>query len=143
MAADRLSQAAAWAGANDGPAPPGRLLHCQLAGRRNEPGRQGVRGCSRFDEDGTLILSRFTGAARELTNAVLVNPFAVDEVAAAIHQCLTMPEEERRKRMQRMRAIVAENNIYRWAGKFLSELLKFDLPESPRPRQQLEHAMAR
>jgi alpha,alpha-trehalose-phosphate synthase [UDP-forming] len=98
---------------------------------------------SRFDDDGALILSRFTGAARELTHAVLVNPFAVDEVAEAIFQVLTMPEEERRKRMQRMRAVVAENNIYRWAGKFLSGLLKFDFPDSPRPRQpQLESVIA-
>ena len=43
-----------------------------------------------------------------------------------------MPEEERRKRMQRMRAVVAENNIYRWAGKFMSGLLKFDFPEGQR-----------
>jgi len=43
-----------------------------------------------------------------------------------------MPEDERRKRMQRMRAAVAENNIYRWAGKLLSALLKFEFPESPR-----------
>jgi trehalose 6-phosphate synthase len=84
---------------------------------------------SRIDEDGVLILSRFTGAARELTSAVLVNPFAVDEIADAIDLALTMPEEERRKRMQRMRAVVAENNIYRWAGKFLSTLLTFETPE--------------
>jgi trehalose 6-phosphate synthase len=92
---------------------------------------------SRFDEDGVLILSRFTGAARELTNAILVNPFAVDEVAEAMHQALQMPQEERRKRMQRMREVVAENNIYRWAGKFLSALLKFEFPESPRPEYEL------
>ena len=87
---------------------------------------------SRSDEDGVLILSQFTGAARELTDAVLVNPFAVDDVAEAMHQALEMPEEERKKRMQKMRAIVAENNIYRWAGKFLSTLLKFEFPETPR-----------
>ena len=88
---------------------------------------------SRFDEDGVLILSRFTGAARELTDAVLVNPFAIDEVADAMYQALEMSDEERRKRMQKMRTVVAENNIYRWAGKFLSGLLKFEFPESPRP----------
>jgi alpha,alpha-trehalose-phosphate synthase [UDP-forming] len=95
---------------------------------------------SRFDEDGVLILSRFTGAARELTHAVLVNPFAVDEVATAIHLALTMPEEERRKRMQKLRAVVAEHNIYRWAGKFLSALLKFEFAESPRPDLELATA---
>jgi trehalose 6-phosphate synthase len=88
---------------------------------------------SRTDEDGMLVLSRFTGAARELTHAVLVNPFAVDEVAEAIHQALTMPADERRKRMQKMRESVAENNIYRWAGKFLSALLKFEVSDNEIP----------
>jgi alpha,alpha-trehalose-phosphate synthase [UDP-forming] len=92
---------------------------------------------SRADNDGVLILSRFTGAARELDSAMLVNPFAVEEVAEAMSQALRMPEEERRKRMHKMRAVVAENNIYRWAGKFLSSLLKFDFPESPRPEFEL------
>jgi alpha,alpha-trehalose-phosphate synthase [UDP-forming] len=85
---------------------------------------------SRFDEDGVLILSRFTGAARELDHALLVNPFAIDELAVAIHKALEMPDEERRKRMQKMREVVAENNIYRWAGKFLSALFKFEFPEN-------------
>jgi trehalose-6-phosphate synthase len=85
---------------------------------------------SRSDEDGVLILSRFTGAARELTNAIVVNPFAMDEVAEAIHQALTMPLEERSRRMQKMRRVIAENNVYRWAGKILSALLKFELAES-------------
>jgi alpha,alpha-trehalose-phosphate synthase [UDP-forming] len=84
---------------------------------------------SRFDEDGVLILSRFTGAARELTDAVLVNPFAIDEMAAALRIALEMPEDERRKRMQKQRAAVAQNNIYRWAGKYLSTLLKFEFTD--------------
>jgi trehalose 6-phosphate synthase len=84
---------------------------------------------SRTDGDGALILSSFTGAARELTSAILVNPFGVDEIANAIDLALTMPAEERHKRMQRMREVVAANNIYRWAGKFLSTLLNFDFPE--------------
>ena len=84
---------------------------------------------SRLDGDGMLILSQFTGAARELDQAVLVNPFAVEEVADAMHQVLTMPEEERRKRMQKLRAVVSENNVYRWAGKIVSGLTKFEFPE--------------
>jgi trehalose-6-phosphate synthase len=87
---------------------------------------------SRADGDGALILSRFTGAARELTQAVLVNPFAVEEMAAAMHTVLTMTEEERRKRMQKMRSVVSDNNVYRWAGKLMSSLLDFEFPESPR-----------
>jgi trehalose 6-phosphate synthase len=97
---------------------------------------------SRFDGDGALILSRFTGAARELTSAVLVNPFAVDEVADAIHLTLQMPEDERRKRMQKMRTVVEENNVYRWAGKLLSALLKFEFPENSRTEVELmSHAL--
>jgi len=95
---------------------------------------------SRCDGDGVLILSRFTGAARELTSALLVNPFAVNEVAAAIAEALAMPEDERRKRMQKMRTVVSDNNIYRWAGKFLSALLKFEFPESPRYERESAQA---
>ena len=81
---------------------------------------------SRFDQDGVLILSEFAGAARELTDAILVNPFSEEELAAAIEQALEMPEEARRRRMNAMQAAVAENNIYRWAGKILSALLRLE-----------------
>jgi alpha,alpha-trehalose-phosphate synthase [UDP-forming] len=84
---------------------------------------------SRFDGDGTLILSHFTGAARELTDALLVNPFAIEEMADAMRTALEMPEAERRKRMKRMRDAVSNNNIYRWAGKVLSALLRFDFAD--------------
>ncbi|TMQ35299.1 MAG: trehalose-6-phosphate synthase [Planctomycetota bacterium] len=93
---------------------------------------------SRGDGDGVLILSRFTGAARELTSAILVNPFAINEMAEAIRLALTMPQDERRKRMQRLRSAVADNNIYRWAGKLLSALLKFEsAEESVRQEEEL------
>jgi trehalose-6-phosphate synthase len=85
---------------------------------------------SRTDEDGVLILSDFTGASRELTDAILVNPFSESEIVEALRQALEMSEDERRRRMRRMRAVVADSNIYRWAGKILSALLKFDLPPS-------------
>ena len=62
---------------------------------------------SRFDEDGVLLLSQFAGSALELTDAVLFNPFAIDELAEAIHQAVEMPPAERKKRMQRMRSAVA------------------------------------
>jgi trehalose-6-phosphate synthase len=83
---------------------------------------------SRHDEDGVLILSRFTGSARELDDALLINPFAIGEIAEAVDQALTMPEEERTRRMQKMRAQVSEKNVYLWAAKILSTLLKFDFP---------------
>ena len=81
---------------------------------------------SRFDEDGILILSPFTGAARELTDALLVNPYATDHLAEAIKTALEMPEEERRKRMKKMREIVRENNVYKWAADIISELARFE-----------------
>ena len=71
-----------------------------------------------------LVLSRFTGAARELTDAILVNPYDLDETAEAIHSAVTMPPEERRSRMARMRRVVREHNIYRWAGLLLGELAR-------------------
>jgi trehalose 6-phosphate synthase len=74
---------------------------------------------SRFDGDGVLILSTFTGAARELTGALLINPFHPDEVAAAMHAAIVMNPAERKRRMERMRATVESNNIYRWAGKIV------------------------
>jgi len=77
---------------------------------------------SRIDGDGVLILSAFTGAARELTDALLVNPFAIDEMADTIYQAINLPAEERRRRMNRMRAVIAENNVYRWAGRILTAL---------------------
>jgi trehalose 6-phosphate synthase len=84
---------------------------------------------SRNDEDGALILSRFTGSARELLDAILVNPFSIEEIAFAYRQAIEMAREERVRRMQRMREEVETNNIYRWAGKFLSAQTKFEFPE--------------
>ena len=81
---------------------------------------------SRVDEDGVLILSRFTGAARELTDALQVNPFAIEELSDAIHEALSMPREDCARRMRRMRGVVAENNVYRWAGKIISTLLRIE-----------------
>lgn len=85
---------------------------------------------SRFDGDGVLILSQFTGAASELTDALIVNPFAVEEMADAMRTALEMPQAERHRRMQKMRGAVASNNIYRWAGKVMSALLKIEFPEA-------------
>lgn len=84
---------------------------------------------SRVDGEGVLILSRFTGAARELTDALLVNPYSVDDIAQAINAMVSMPEEERQRRMSLLRAIVQENNIYSWAGNIISEIAKFQFPE--------------
>jgi trehalose 6-phosphate synthase len=85
--------------------------------------------CSRADEGGMLILSQFTGAARELTDAILVNPYDCESFSDAIFQALSLSEDERKRRMVRLREIIKQNNIYRWAGKILSELLRFEFKE--------------
>lgn len=74
---------------------------------------------SRDDETGVLILSQFTGAARELPEALIVNPYNIDQCAEAIHLALEMPKTEQRARMRSMRALIREFNVYRWAGKML------------------------
>jgi trehalose 6-phosphate synthase len=85
---------------------------------------------SRTDGDGVLILSRFTGSARELTDALQVNPFAVHELTDAMAQAADMPADERQRRMRRMRDHLERHNVFRWGGKVLSELLRFDFPEN-------------
>jgi trehalose 6-phosphate synthase len=74
---------------------------------------------ARDDERGVLILSEFTGAARELSEALIVNPYDADQCAAALHLALTMPESEQRDRMRLMRGLIAEYNVFRWAGRML------------------------
>jgi trehalose 6-phosphate synthase len=74
---------------------------------------------SRDDEQGVLILSQFTGAARELPEALIVNPYDIEQSAVAIHVALTMQPGERSARMRTMRHLVQEFNVYRWAGRML------------------------
>jgi trehalose 6-phosphate synthase len=83
---------------------------------------------ARHDDDAVLILSRFTGASRELVDTILVNPYDIEDTAAAIRRAIEMPESERRARMSRLRAQVQEQNIYRWAGRLLSELARVARP---------------
>lgn len=74
---------------------------------------------ARDDERGVLILSEFTGAARELPEALIVNPYNADQCAAALHCALSMPDIEQRDRMRLMRGLIAEFNVFRWAGRML------------------------
>ncbi len=76
---------------------------------------------ARDDERGVLVLSRFTGAAHELTEALLVNPYDVEESSSALAAALSMPEAEQRERMRAMRSFVAGMNVYRWAGRMLTD----------------------
>ncbi|MFH2121026.1 MAG: trehalose-6-phosphate synthase [Pseudomonadota bacterium] len=74
------------------------------------------------DLSGILLLSRFAGAARELTDAVQINPYATEEFAESIKDAIEMPVEEKRRRMERMREIVGKNNIFFWAANIIAEL---------------------
>lgn len=87
---------------------------------------------ARRDERGVLILSQFTGAARELRDALLVNPYDIDQTAEAIRAALEMEPEERQMRVHRMRKIIRERNIYRWAGNLVTELCELRLDGSDR-----------
>jgi trehalose 6-phosphate synthase/phosphatase len=77
---------------------------------------------SRVDDDGVLVLSEFTGAAAQLTEALLVNPYDVDGMAAALYRALTMGRDERQRRMRALRATVTVQDAGWWAGTFLSDL---------------------
>jgi len=79
---------------------------------------------SKYNSDGVLILSSFAGAARELDDALLINPHILDHFAASIKEALDMPESERHRRMGRKRSIVRKNNIYKWASDIVSELAR-------------------
>jgi trehalose 6-phosphate synthase len=90
---------------------------------------------ARSDEQGVLILSQFTGAARELRDALIVNPYDTEQVAESLRFALEMPAEERQARMQRMRKNIKENNVYGWAANLITELsdlrLASDRAEQP------------
>src|ERR1043166_1533773 len=74
---------------------------------------------ARGDERGVLILSQFTGAARELPEAIVVNPYDTDQCASALQMALSMPHGEQRTRMRLMRGLIQEFNVFRWAGRML------------------------
>jgi trehalose 6-phosphate synthase len=76
---------------------------------------------ARDDQQGVLVLSRFAGAARELPEALIVNPYHVEETADALHRAATMPTAEQRERMASLRSTVREFNVYRWAGRMLAD----------------------
>jgi len=78
---------------------------------------------ARVDGDGVLILSQFTGAAAEMRDALIINPYAISEFARKIKEAIEMPETERRRRMKTMRQTVASNNIYWWGASIVSRLI--------------------
>lgn len=93
---------------------------------------------ARYDERGVLVLSKFTGAAVELQDALVVNPYDIAGVAEAIHEALEMSRNESRRRMRRMRRQVMEHNIYRWAASILGDLreLRIEPPDSMNDNQR-------
>jgi len=84
---------------------------------------------ARTDGDGMLILSKFAGAAQELRDALVVNPYDIEQVSEAIRTGLQMSREERRLRMGRMRQQVKEHNVYRWASTLLTDLCAVRIEE--------------
>jgi alpha,alpha-trehalose-phosphate synthase [UDP-forming] len=96
---------------------------------------------ARDDERGVLILSRFAGAAREMPEALIVNPYHVEETADALHQALTMPPAEQRERMASLRSTVHEFNVYRWAGRMLTDAARLRLRQRVSERVQRHHVL--
>jgi alpha,alpha-trehalose-phosphate synthase [UDP-forming] len=95
---------------------------------------------ARRDERGVLILSQFTGAARELRDALLVNPYDIDQTAEAIRAALEMEPEDKQMRVHRMRKVIKEQNIYRWAGSLITELCELRLDAADHERTPAVHA---
>jgi trehalose 6-phosphate synthase len=85
---------------------------------------------ARDDETGVLMLSRFTGASRELRDALIVNPYDIEEMAEAIHMSLEMDLAEQKARMRRMREILRNRNIYHWAVDLITALAQVRLGKS-------------
>ena len=85
---------------------------------------------ARGDEEGALILSQFTGAARELRDAIIVNPYDTDQLAEAIRIALEMDTEERQTRMRLLRNNVMRHNVFAWAGSLITELSEIRIEEA-------------
>jgi trehalose 6-phosphate synthase len=100
---------------------------------------------ARDDDRGVLVLSCFTGAARELTEALIVNPYDLEQASAAIAAALEMSPEEQQERMRAMRLYLSEFNVYRWAGQILVDAARLRqrhqvsdrLSEPSRPKESV------
>jgi trehalose 6-phosphate synthase len=101
---------------------------------------------ARDDERGVLLLSLFTGAARELPEALIVNPYDTDQSAAALQLALTMPIAEQRTRMRLMRGLIQDFNVFRWAGRMLMDAAAMRrrdrLPDVVKARQTERRSVA-
>ncbi|HLP18111.1 MAG TPA: trehalose-6-phosphate synthase [Bacteroidota bacterium] len=91
---------------------------------------------SRSDGDGVLILSQFAGAAQELRDALIINPYDIEAMSDAIYTSLTMEQAERRERMRLMRTILRERNVFRWAANIITTLAQLRIQKQPLPSAQ-------
>ncbi|OGE26160.1 hypothetical protein A3C26_01385 [Candidatus Daviesbacteria bacterium RIFCSPHIGHO2_02_FULL_39_12] len=78
---------------------------------------------SRYDEKGVLILSQYTGASRELRDALIVNPYNGEQTAQAVKEALEMTPKEQIKRMRSMRETLKNYNVYRWSAELLKTIV--------------------
>ena len=86
---------------------------------------------AREDDDGVLVLSEMAGAAQQLQDASIINPYDVEGFATAIERAIDMPFKERQRRMRAMRRVVAGRNIFGWASDILEDLERLNLRELP------------
>jgi len=78
---------------------------------------------ARTDEKGVLVLSKFAGASRELKDAIIINPYDINQLSESIHQALQMSNLEQKKRMKRMRDSLKRNDVYHWSANLLKNLI--------------------
>jgi len=88
----------------------------------------------RYEDDGALVLSEFTGAANELTQAFLVNPYDINGLKTTLLRAIEATPRDLRRRMRAMRRQVTEHDISTWASNFLTELRNVKPPHTKRPR---------
>ena len=96
---------------------------------------------ARDDEQGVLILSSFAGASRELSEALIVNPYDTTAMASTLERALLMPQQEQRDRMRLMRELIRERNVYRWAAQMLMDASRLRKRERIRAKRK-ERAFA-
>jgi trehalose 6-phosphate synthase len=96
---------------------------------------------ARDDEQGVLILSSFAGASRELSEALIVNPYDTAAMASTLERALFMPKQEQRDRMRMMRELICERNVYRWAAQMLMDASRLRKRERIRAKRK-ERAFA-
>jgi len=81
---------------------------------------------ARSDELGVLILSQFTGAAKDLKGAIIINPYSAEQTASAIYEALNMAPAQQHQRMKKMRNSVKNYNVYRWSAEFIKAISELE-----------------